>query len=141
MTGLDATSAQPHPRVVGRCRRLWVGPARCSRRAEPYSGTQTPGPFYPRSFPQDSDNDLLHVAGHPWTARGVPTEITGRIMDPSGKTISGARIEIWQCDANGRYHYVRDDRANQPRDDDFQGYGATTTDGTGAYQFLTIKPV
>src|SRR5205807_3793974 len=47
----------------------------------------------------------------------------------------------WQCDANGRYHYVRDDRTDRPRDEDFQGYGVTTTDAGGGYEFLTIKPV
>ena len=42
---------------------------------------------------------------------------------------------------NGRYRYVRDGRADQPRDENFQGYGATTTDLSGGYQFFTIKPV
>lgn len=28
-----------------------------------------------------------------------------------------------------------------PRDEDFQGYGTTTTGPTGGYQFLTIRPV
>ncbi len=102
---------------------------------------QTPGPFYPLSFPHDSDNDLVQVSGHLGQAKGIITRITGRILDQNGRPISGARVEIWQCDANGRYHYVRDDRADRPLDDNFQGYGATTTDPTGAYQFLTIKPV
>jgi protocatechuate 3,4-dioxygenase, beta subunit len=102
---------------------------------------QTAGPFYPLSFPRDSDDDLIHVAGHPEQAKGTVIRITGRILAVSGRPISGARVEIWQCDANGRYHYVRDDRAGQPRDENFQGYGATTTGTAGAYQFLTIKPV
>lgn len=102
---------------------------------------QTPGPFYPLSFSQDADNDLVHVAGHQGTAQGTITRITGRILDPKGRPISGARVEIWQCDANGRYHYVRDGRADQRLDDNFQGYGATTTDTSGRYQFLTIRPV
>jgi len=50
-------------------------------------------------------------------------------------------VEIWQCDANGRYHYVRDDRAGPPLDENFQGYGQTTTDATGGYHFHTIRPV
>src|SRR6478672_7807250 len=66
---------------------------------------QTPGPFYPLSFPQDADNDLVHVAGHQGTAQGSITQIIGRIHDPNGRPVSGARVEIWQCDANGRYHY------------------------------------
>ena len=102
---------------------------------------QTAGPFYPLSFPQDSDNDLVHVSGHPQAAKGIATRITGRILDQNGRPVSRARVEIWQCDANGRYHYVRDGRVDRPRDDNFQGYGTTTTDGSGGYEFLTIKPV
>src|SRR6476620_5799480 len=89
----------------------------------PLSPRQTPGPFYPLNFPQDADNDLVHVAGHQETAQGNITRITGRILDLNGRPIPGARVEIWQCDANGRYHYVRDGRAAQPRDENFQGYG------------------
>jgi len=102
---------------------------------------QIPGPFYPLSFPQDSDNDLVHVSGHSGPAKGLVTRITGRILDRNGRPISGAQVEVWQCDANGRYHYVRDDRTDRPRDDNCQGYGTTTTDVGGAYRFLTIKPV
>lgn len=107
----------------------------------PPTPQQTAGPFYPLTFPKDSDNDLLHVTGHSGAAHGIPTKITGRILDLNGQPISGVRVEIWQCDANGRYHYVRDGGAAQPRDDDFQGYGTTASDSAGAYEFLTIKPV
>ena len=87
----------------------------------PPTPAQTPGPFYPVSFPQDSDNDLVHVSGHSGAAKGIITRITGRILDSNGRPIPGARIEIWQCDVNGRYHYVRDGRIGRPRDGDFQG--------------------
>lgn len=107
----------------------------------PPTPVQTAGPFYPLSFPQDSDSDLLHVAGRSGVAHGVPTKITGRVLDLNGRPIAGARVEIWQCDFDGRYHYVRDGRTDQPRDDDFQGYGATMSDAAGAYKFFTIKPV
>jgi protocatechuate 3,4-dioxygenase beta subunit len=102
---------------------------------------QTPGPFYPLTFPRDSDNDLVHISGHLGAAKGNTTRIDGRILDPSGRSVSGARVEIWQCDTNGRYHYVHDDRADQPRDENFQGYGTAITNATGGYQFLTIRPV
>jgi len=62
-------------------------------------------------------------------------------LDPDGRALRGARVEIWQCDTNGRYHYVRDDRAAPPLDDNFQGYGQTTTDAEGGYRFRTIRPV
>jgi protocatechuate 3,4-dioxygenase, beta subunit len=109
--------------------------------ALPPTPAQTPGPFYPLSFPADSDNDLVHVSGRPQTAKGVVTRIAGRILDRAGNPVAGARVEIWQCDANGRYHHVSDDRAGRSLDENFQGYGKSVTDGSGGYHFLTIRPV
>jgi protocatechuate 3,4-dioxygenase, beta subunit len=120
---------------------LLLGSRGSSAATLPLTPRQTPGPFYPLSLPQDSDNDLVHVSGHSGSAKGIVTRITGRILDQNGHPASGARVEIWQCDADGWYHYVRDGRADQPHDDDFQGYGTTMTDAMGGYQFLTIKPV
>src|SRR5262249_30669754 len=80
-------------------------------------------------------------AGRGGTARGTVIHLGGRGLDTAGQPVSGARVEIWQCDANGRYHYVRDERAGPPPDEDFQGYGQTTTDGTGSYRFVTIRPL
>src|SRR5207244_7389706 len=54
---------------------------------------------------------------------------------------SGARVEIWQCDADGRYHNVRDGGGERSRDDNFQGFGRTITDESGGYRFVTIRPV
>jgi protocatechuate 3,4-dioxygenase, beta subunit len=118
-----------------------LGSPRSAAATLPPTPQQTAGPFYPLSLPQDSDNDLVHVSGHAESANGIVTHITGRILDPRGRPISGARVEIWQCDANGRYHYVKDGGSDRPRDENFQGYGAATTDATGGYQFLTVRPV
>jgi protocatechuate 3,4-dioxygenase, beta subunit len=107
----------------------------------PPTPPQTAGPFYPLSLPLDSDNDLVQVAGRNGTAKGIVTYVTGHVLDPTGRSISGARVEIWQCDANGRYHYVHDNRADRQLDENFQGYGQTTTDGSGGYRFRTIRPV
>jgi len=109
--------------------------------ALPPTPSQTTGPFYPLTFPADAGNDLVQVAGHNVTAKGTVTYVAGHILDPTGRPISGARVEIWQCDANGRYHYVHDDRAGEPLDENFQGYGQTTTDAEGGYRFRTIRPV
>jgi protocatechuate 3,4-dioxygenase, beta subunit len=107
----------------------------------PPTPRQTVGPFYPLSMPADSDNDLVRVAGHKGTAKGTIAYVGGHILDSNGQPLSGMRVEIWQCDTNGRYHYVRDDRPETPLDDDFQGYGQTITDGAGGYRFRTIRPV
>jgi protocatechuate 3,4-dioxygenase beta subunit len=107
----------------------------------PTTPRQTAGPFYPLSIPDDSDNDLVQVTGHNGSAKGTVSYVSGHILDPDGRTLSGVRVEIWQCDTNGRYHYVRDASADTPLDENFQGYGQTVTDATGGYRFRTIRPV
>lgn len=107
----------------------------------PPTPQQTAGPFYPKSLPADMDNDLVRVVGRSAAAKGTVTYIEGRVLDPAGRPISGARVEIWQCDSNGRYHYVDDGRADRPLDENFQGYGQTAADGAGGYRFRTIRPV
>lgn len=101
---------------------------------------QSLGPFYPSSLPLDSDNDLVHVAGRTGRARGTITHVSGRVMDDRGRVIPGTQVEIWQCNAFGRYHHPRD-RRDAPVDENFQGYGRYTTGEDGAYRFRTIRPV
>lgn len=100
---------------------------------------QTLGPFYPNKPPLDSDNDLVRVDGRAALAAGVITDVTGRVLDPAGQPVDDARIEIWQCDANGRYHHPYASKKN--RDPNFQGFGTFTTATDGQYRFRTIRPV
>jgi protocatechuate 3,4-dioxygenase beta subunit len=100
---------------------------------------QTEGPFYPLTLPLDADNDLVQVAGRAQIAAGRILHLAGRVLDPDGRPVPGARIEIWQCDALGVYHHSRDRRG--PADPNFQGFGATTATADGAYRFRTIEPV
>lgn len=109
--------------------------------ALPPTPAQTAGPFYPVAFPADSDHDLVHVAGRAAPAAGTVTRIAGRVLDRTGRPLPGAQVEIWQCDANGRYHHAPDGRADRSRDENFQGYGRTLGDDAGVYRFLTIRPV
>jgi protocatechuate 3,4-dioxygenase beta subunit len=100
---------------------------------------QPEGPFYPLEFPLDNDNDLTRVEGQPKPATGEITDLAGRIIDRNGRALSGMRIEIWQCDINGRYRHPGD-RSERPADPGFQGFGHTVTDGEGRYRFRTIRP-
>ena len=101
---------------------------------------QMPGPFYPREFPLDRDNDLVTVAGRAGRAHGMITRITGRVLDARGRPQTGVRVEIWQVNGYGRYHHAADD-SDRPLDPNFQGYGMATTGADGAYGFRTIKPL
>ncbi|MEW8028840.1 MAG: protocatechuate 3,4-dioxygenase [Candidatus Thiodiazotropha sp.] len=100
---------------------------------------QTAGPFYPTRMPLDSDNNLVDVEGRSSPARGQVTHIFGRLLDLSGRPITTAQVEIWQCDAYGYYHHVRD--RGGLADPDFQGFGRTVVDADGGYRFRTIRPV
>lgn len=101
---------------------------------------QSAGPFYPVELPLDDDNDLTRVAGRDGVAAGRLTELSGRVLDLNGRPVADARVEIWQCDANGRYRHPGDRRRTR-LDDNFQGHGHTRTDPSGRYRFRTIRPV
>ncbi len=100
---------------------------------------QTTGPFYPVAKPLDDDNDLTLVRGRDGRAAGKPIEVAGRVTDRQGRAVRAAVVEIWQCNAFGRYHHPRDVR-DAPLDPYFQGHGRNVTDEAGAYRFRTIRP-
>ena len=115
---------------------LLATPALAAER--PPTPAMTEGPFYPRRFPADSDGDLTRMAGKP-PASGTPLEVTGVVVDRTGKPRANARVEVWQCDAFGQYHHVGEPEGSG--DPNFQGFGAVNTDAEGRYRFRTIKPV
>lgn len=101
---------------------------------------QTAGPFYPSVLPDDRDADLVMVKGRAARAQGTVLYLSGRVMDTNGGPVADALVEIWQADNFGRYLAPKDGGPG-PRDPNFQGYGQTRTDATGAYRFRTIRPV
>jgi protocatechuate 3,4-dioxygenase beta subunit len=98
------------------------------------------GPFYPSSKPADSDADLTQVAGRTGRAQGPILYVSGRVLDVSGKPVSGATMELWQANAFGRYTHPRDSEASGPLDPDFQGYGMLRAASDGTFRVKTIKP-
>jgi protocatechuate 3,4-dioxygenase beta subunit len=53
--------------------------------------------------------------------------------------VAGARVEIWQTNAHGRYDHPHDTNT-APLDPYFAGFAAATTDAGGHYAFKTIRP-
>lgn len=109
-----------------------------SRHLEP-TPRDAEGPFYPTRLPADADADLASVRGQAQGAQGTLLYLDGRVLGTDGLPLAGANVELWQCDALGRYHHVGEDPA--ALDQGFQGYGATTTDAEGRFAFRTIRPV
>lgn len=98
---------------------------------------QAEGPFYPVRWPPETDADLLSLGGRAY-GKGEPLVLTGRVEGLDGRPLAGAAVEIWQCDADGRYHHPGDGGRADPA---FQGYGRTVTDADGRYRFRTMRPV
>jgi len=65
--------------------------------------------------------------------------VTGRILDEDGRPVRRSLVEIWQCNAAGRYTHANDQH-RAPLDPNFSGEGRTLTDDDGRYRFITIRP-
>lgn len=101
---------------------------------------QEMGPFYPILRPADHDADLTRIKSRKGAAMGQPINVIGRIVDLRGNPIRNAQVELWQCNAAGRYDHPGD-RANPATlDPNFQGFASLATDRDGQFKFRSIKP-
>lgn len=101
----------------------------------------TEGPFYPKESMRldDIDSDLVKIIGMVKQAGGEVITLKGSVKDRKGKPLENLRVEIWQCDVNGRYLHTGDSQVVSV-DEGFQGFGHDITDVDGMYSFRTIKP-
>jgi protocatechuate 3,4-dioxygenase beta subunit len=84
-----------------------------------------------------NDADLTkHGDGEPI---GEKIVVTGRIVDEDGKPVRNSLLEVWQCNAAGRYRHKKDQH-DAPLDPNFSGWGKMMTDDDGRYRLVTIKP-
>ena len=125
--------------IAGTAAALRVNPAH----AAITTPAQTAGPFYPppNERPADTDWDLVKVDGQVRAAGGEILHLFGQVLTVDDVPVPEALVEIWQCDANGRYHHSDDSGEGRPLDEGFQGFGAVRTDADGGYRFRTIRPV
>ena len=90
-----------------------------------------------RSLILPNDMDLTaHGQSQPL---GEKIVVTGRVLDEDGKPVRNSLLEVWQCNAAGRYWHKRDQH-DAPLDPNFYGIGKMFTDEDGRYRFVTIKP-
>lgn len=103
----------------------------------PHTLSEVTGPVYGHGEISETDNDLTRQ--HSGQPLGERITVSGRVLDDSGRPVPGTLIEIWQCNAAGRYAHRIDQHA-APLDPNFTGAGRTLTDSQGRYIFTTIKP-
>ncbi len=105
----------------------------------------TEGPFYPFNASQtlppliERDNDLTHFAGSKASAPGKLFLLSGKVLDPAGKPVVGATVELWQTDDGGVYYHSGDNKIAS-LDKSFQHFGETKTASDGSYAFRTVRP-
>lgn len=66
---------------------------------------------------------------------GVPTLVSGRVLDLDGKPVADAVLDVWQAQTNGLY----DSQDHNP--DALHMRGKFTTDAEGCYLVRTVQPV
>jgi hydroxyquinol 1,2-dioxygenase len=88
------------------------------------------GPFYRPGAPVRAMGEQI---GRPQD--GSPALVRGRVVDPLGRGVSGATIDVWQCGGNGLYD------TQDPGQPPFNLRGIFVTPADGRYEFRTVRPV
>jgi protocatechuate 3,4-dioxygenase beta subunit len=104
------------------------------------TGQETLGPFYPVRAPTFHDTDLTHYPGRKSArALGQVIQITGRVLDTSGRPLPKAALTVWQANAAGRYTNPVDHNP-APIDRNFLGVVSFGVGADGSYRLRTIRP-
>ena len=99
--------------------------------------TEVTGPLFGHMNLLTGEDDLSIENGE--EAQGQRIFVSGRVLDEDGRPIPRTLIEIWQCNAAGRYRHEIDQHP-APLDPNFVGQGRVITGDQGEYKFTTIKP-
>lgn len=97
------------------------------------------GPFYPVLRSVEKTADLTALPGKPGRAAGQVIYVMGRVMNVQAQPVKGAKVELWQANAHGRYTHPSDTNP-APLDPNFEGFAIQDTDAEGRYRFKTVKP-
>ena len=85
------------------------------------------------------DHDLILNAAKDGLPIGERIVVHGYVHDQLGRPVPGALVEVWQCNASGRYRH-RKDQYIGALDPNFGGCGRMLTDANGHYAYRTIRP-
>jgi protocatechuate 3,4-dioxygenase, beta subunit len=99
--------------------------------------SEVTGPVFADGWAGPDATDLTRQ--HKGAPLGERIIVEGRVLDEEGRPVAGTLIELWQCNAAGRYHHPVDQH-DAPLDPNFTGAGQVVSGRDGSYRFLTIKP-
>jgi len=85
------------------------------------------------------DNDLIMNAAKDGLPVGERIVVHGYVRDQLGRPVRNALVEVWQCNASGRYRHKKDQYIGA-LDPNFGGCGRMLTDDHGYYAYRTIRP-
>lgn len=103
----------------------------------PHTLSEITGPLFGFDDVRLEDGDL--TAQHGAAPLGERIIVSGHVTDENEHPVPNTLIEIWQCNAAGRYRHQNDNH-DAPLDPNFSGAGRVLTDKQGRYRFVTIKP-
>ena len=134
----DAIQAGTYPSLIYPPYKSTVkrGPTQAPVRLSAPMATGQLARFSPELLRQNDLDLTAHGTGAPL---GEKIVVAGRVLDEDGKPVRNSLVEVWQCNAAGRYRHARDNHP-APIDPNFGGAGRTMTDADGRYEFTTIKP-
>ena len=101
----------------------------------PRTPPQILGPFYPFMQTPVETGDLTGGG----QAKGTILYLSGCVVAENGQPVAGAKVEIWQANAAGRYSHPNDEN-DAPLDAKFSGFAVTRTNEQGRYEFKTVRP-
>ncbi len=94
---------------------------------------QTVGPYFHDALPYAAGSSVVG------TSRPGAVTLHGTVYDGEGNALPDAMVEVWQCNAAGRYRH-QGDQHPAPLDPNFTGLGRCLTGEDGSFRFVTIKP-
>jgi protocatechuate 3,4-dioxygenase beta subunit len=101
--------------------------------------SEVTAPVFDASELGPQDNDLIMNAANEGLPIGERIVVHGYVHDQLGRPVRNALVEVWQCNASGRYRHKKDQYIGA-LDPNFGGCGRMLTDADGYYVYRTIKP-
>ena len=101
------------------------------------AATELTGPALWDGRVGEHDHDLTRQ--HDGEPLGERIIVHGRVLEDDGRPVANTLVEVWQCNAAGRYRH-QNDRHPAPLDPNFTGLGRCLTGPDGGFRFVTVKP-